>query len=86
MRSDGFPDLHPALEGNHSFVSADLPGIELQTVEKGHRIVPPVNAIWENNKPVFILIQPIGKEEEVVSTGHFLHNRFGSGSSLDLEP
>ena len=36
MDADGLPDLHPALESSHLLIAADLPGVELQTVEEGH--------------------------------------------------
>ena len=85
MRADGLADLDAPLERHHLFAAADLPGVQLQTIEERNRVVPPVNAVRKDLEPVGVLVQPVGQIIKIIAAADFPYHGACTGLALYLK-
>lgn len=82
----GFAYLHAALQLHHLGVAVYLPCVKLQSVQKGDRVIPPVNAVLQNDKAVSVFLQAAGQRKQIVAALHFFDHGAGAACALDLKP
>ena len=85
MRADGLADLDAPLEHHHLFAAADLPCVQLQTIEERNRVVPPVNAVRKDLEPVSVLVQPVGQIVQIIAAADFPYHGACADLALYLE-
>ena len=83
--ADRLTNLNAPLERYQLLVAADLPGINFQTVQEGHRIIAAVNSVWQNPIAVCIFGQTIGEVIQIITAIDLFHDCPRSRCAFDLK-
>ena len=83
MGANSLPNLDSPLESGHLFVTLNLSGIELQSIQESDRVVPTIDV--GDNVAVIIFLQAVGLIQQVGRSPQLFHDSPRPDCSLDFK-